>query len=237
MTNLIRVFVLLLGVLVYSQDTLSVKDGAYGYDQDFKLDINLKTQSDIKALQFDLNFDANNFTYASTFTLNTERLGSESDHAITVRSVSDSKIRVLIYSPSNKIFDKTDGKLVDFDFKNSLNHGDYSFTVTNVVASLLDNSSATVALVNGTVRTQAPAFWKQYSSVDFGSVYKGQTVSSTLNLQNSGNSDLTITLVKDELSNFTMKDSSGNDVVWPLVLTSKEQSDSGNGVWSYQLVF
>ena len=68
MGNLIRVFVLLLGVLVYSQNTLSVKDGAHGYDQDFKLDINLKTESDIKALQFDLNFDTNNFTYASTFT-------------------------------------------------------------------------------------------------------------------------------------------------------------------------
>jgi hypothetical protein len=237
MSNLIRVFVLLFGVLVYSQDTLSVKDGAYGYDQDFKLDINLKTQSDIKALQFDLNFDNNNFTYASTYTLNTERLGSESDHVITVRSVSDSKIRVLIYSNSNKILDKTDGKLVDFDFKNSLNHGDYSFTVTNVVASLIDNSSASVALVNGTIRTQAPQFWKQYSNVDFGSVYKGQTVSSTLNLQNGGNSDLTITLVKDELSNFTLKDSSGNDIVWPLVLTSQEQSDSGNGSWTYQLVF
>ena len=138
MSNLIRVFVLLLGVLVYSQDTLSVKDGAYGYDQDFKLEINLKTQSDIKALQFDLNFDQNNFTYASTYTLNSDRLGSESDHTITVKAVSDSKIRVLIYSPSNKPFDKADGKLVDFDFKNSLNFGDYSFTVTNVVFDYLD---------------------------------------------------------------------------------------------------
>ena len=108
MSNLIRVFVLLIGVLVYSQDTLSVKDGAFGYDQDFKLDINLKTQSDIKALQFDLNFDSNNFTYSSTYNLNSDRLGSESDHTITVKSVSDSKIRVLIYSPSNKPFDKGD---------------------------------------------------------------------------------------------------------------------------------
>jgi hypothetical protein len=54
MSSLIRVFVLLFGVLIYSQDTLSVKDGEYGYDQDFKLDVNLKTESDIKALQFDL---------------------------------------------------------------------------------------------------------------------------------------------------------------------------------------
>ena len=237
MSNLIRVFVLLFGVLIYSQDTLSVKDGAYGYDQEFKLDVNLKTESDIKALQFDLNFDENNFTYASTYSLYKDRLGTDSDHTITVKKVSDSKIRVLIYSPSNKPFDKGDGKLVDFDFKNSINYGDYSFSVTNVVASLVDNSSANLILVNGTIRTKAPGFWKQYSQVNFGSIYKGSTDSRTLDLQNTGNSDLTITLVKNELSKFTLKDSSGNDVEWPIVLTSKEDSDNGIGNWSYQLVF
>ncbi|MDA8587637.1 cadherin domain-containing protein, partial [Flavobacteriaceae bacterium] len=237
MGNLIRVFVLLFGVLIYSQDTLSVKDGAYGYDQEFKLDVNLKTESNIKALQFDLNFDENNFTYASTYSLYKERLGSDSDHTITVKKVSDSKIRVLIYSPSNKPFDNGDGKLVDFDFKNSLNFGDYSFRITNVVASLVDNSSANLILVNGTIRTKAPGFWKQYSEVNFGSIYKGSTESRTLDLQNSGNSDLTITLLKNELSKFTLKDSSGNDVEWPIVLTSKEDSDNGIGNWSYSLVF
>jgi len=237
MSNFIRVFLLLFGVLIYSQDTLSVKDGAYGYDQEFKLDVNLKTESDIKALQFDLNFDENNFTYASTYSLYKDRLGTDSDHTITVKKVSDSKIRVLIYSPSNKPFDKGDGKLVDFDFKNSINYGDYSFSVTNVVASLVDNSSANLILVNGTIRTKAPGFWKQYSELNFGSIYKGSTDSRTLDLQNTGNSDLTITLVKNELSKFTLKDSSGNDVEWPIVLTSKEDSDNGKGNWSYQLVF
>ena len=237
MSNFIRVFLLLFGVLIYSQDTLSVKDGAYGYDQEFKLDVNLKTESDIKALQFDLNFDENNFTYASTYSLYKDRLSTDSDHTITVKKVSDSKIRVLIYSPSNKPFDKGDGKLVDFDFKNSINYGDYSFSVTNVVASLVDNSSANLILVNGTIRTKAPGFWKQYSELNFGSIYKGSTDSRTLDLQNTGNSDLTITLVKNELSKFTLKDSSGNDVEWPIVLTSKEDSDNGNGNWTFQLVF
>ena len=92
-------------------------------------------------------------------------------------------------------------------------------------------------LVNGTIRTKAPGFWKQYSELNFGSIYKGSTDSRTLDLQNTGNSDLTITLVKNELSKFTLKDSSGNDVEWPIVLTSKEDSDNGKGNWSYQLVF
>ena len=101
----------------------------------------------------------------------------------------------------------------------------------------MDNSSASLTLVNGTIRTKAPGFWKQYSEVDFGSIYKGSTESRTLNLQNTGNSDLTITLVKNELSKFTIKDSSGNDIQWPIVLTSKEDSDNGNGNWTFQLVF
>ena len=219
MSSLIRLFVLLFGVLVYSQDTLSVKDGAYGYDKDFKLDINLKTESDIKALQFDLNFDNNNFTYASTYTLNKERLGSESDHVITVKSVSDSKIRVLIYSPSNKIFDKTDGKLVDFDFKNSLNFGDYSFTVTNVVASLLDNSSANLIIENGTITTIAPRYYQSGGPLfHMGSIYIGQKTDRKLTLRNDGNSDLTIDLHKNELVKFTM-----TEVDWPKVLAPSEE--------------
>jgi len=219
MSSLIRLFVLLFGVLVYSQDTLSVKDGAYGYDKDFKLDINLKTESDIKALQFDLNFDNNNFTYASTYTLNKERLGSESDHVITVKSVSDSKIRVLIYSPSNKIFDKTDGKLVDFDFNNSINYGDYSFSVTNVVASLLDNSSANLIIENGTITTIAPRYYQSGGPLfHMGSIYIGQKTDRKLTLRNDGNSDLTIDLHKNELVKFTM-----TEVDWPKVLAPSEE--------------
>jgi hypothetical protein len=55
MNNLLKLLVLLFGVSIYGQDTLSVKDGAYGYDKDFSLEINFKSQSDIKAVQFDLS--------------------------------------------------------------------------------------------------------------------------------------------------------------------------------------
>ena len=38
MRNLIKLLILLFGVSIYGQDTLSVKDGAYGYDKDFVID-------------------------------------------------------------------------------------------------------------------------------------------------------------------------------------------------------
>jgi hypothetical protein len=86
MRNLIKLLILLFGVSIYGQDTLSVKDGAYGYDKDFVLDVDLKTATKIRALQFDLNFDGQEFSYLSTFTLNKERLGGDdSDHVITCK--------------------------------------------------------------------------------------------------------------------------------------------------------
>ena len=74
MKRLIQVFILLLGVSLYSQDTLSVKDGAYGYDKDFTLDLHITTATAIKALQFDIKYDGNNFNYLSQYALNKERL-------------------------------------------------------------------------------------------------------------------------------------------------------------------
>jgi hypothetical protein len=63
MRNLIKLLILLFGVSIYGQDTLSVKDGAYGYEKDFVIEIDLKTETKIRALQFDLNWDGQNFTY------------------------------------------------------------------------------------------------------------------------------------------------------------------------------
>ena len=104
MKRLIQVFVLLLGVSLYSQDTLSVKDGAYGFDKDFNLDLHITTATGIKALQFDIKYDGTNFNYKSQYALVKERLGGEdSDHVITVKEVVSGTVRVLIYSPSNKL--------------------------------------------------------------------------------------------------------------------------------------
>ncbi|MDA7716783.1 hypothetical protein N8810_03990, partial [Flavobacteriaceae bacterium] len=233
MRNLIKLLILLFGVSIYGQDTLSVKDGAYGYDKDFVIDVDLKTETKIRALQFDLNWNGPEFNYLSTYSLDKERLGGEdSDHVITVKEVSDSKLRVLIYSPSNMAIPAGEGNLLKLDFHNSLYYGDYSFDLSSVVASKEDNSSLDVKLENGTITTLAPQFWKQHSGHDFGSVYIGQKSSKTIDLQNTGNSDLTITLAENKLSNFTMKYSSGDDIEWPITLTSQAQSDSGNGSWS-----
>jgi hypothetical protein len=157
MRKLAKLLILLFGVSIYSQDTLSVKDGAYGYDKDFEIEIDLKTETKIRALQFDLNWDGQNFTYLSSYTLNKERLGGDdSDHVLSVKKVNDSKLRFLIYSPSNLAIPTSAGNLLKIDFKNSLNFGEYGFDLSSVVASKEDNSSLDIKLENGKITTLAP---------------------------------------------------------------------------------
>tara|TARA_B100000768_G_scaffold13260_1_gene12673 strand:- start:22 stop:408 length:387 start_codon:yes stop_codon:yes gene_type:complete len=120
MKRIFQALILLIGVSLYSQNSLSVKDGAHGYDEDFVLEIDLETGDDIKALQFDLKFDQDNFNYLSNFTLNKERLGGDdSDHVIVVRKLKSGNLRMLIYSPSNKAVPTGNGKLLSLDFHNS----------------------------------------------------------------------------------------------------------------------
>ena len=206
MRNLIKLLILLFGVSIYGQDTLSVKDGAYGYDKDFILDVDLKTATKIRALQFDVNFDGQEFSYLSSFTLNKERLGGDdSDHVITVKEVNSSKVRVLIYSPSNKAIPTGEGNILKLDFHNSLNYGDYSFDLTSVVASKEDNSSLDIKLENGKITTLAPRFYKSDGPLfDMGSIYIGSKNDITLTFRNDGNSDLTISQESNDLVNFTM---------------------------------
>ena len=123
MKKLVKLLLLFIGVAVYGQNSLSIVDGEYGLDTDFSLDVNLETDTAIKALQLDIKFDEQNFDYKSSYNLNKDRLGgSESDHVMTIKKISTSdsqtdKLRILIYSPTNKIIPTGDGKLFSADFK------------------------------------------------------------------------------------------------------------------------
>ena len=112
-----------------------------------------------------------------------------------------------------------EGNLLKLDFHNSLNYGDYSFDLSSVVASKEDNSSLDVKLENGKITTLAPRFFKSDGPLfDFGSIYIGSKNDRNITFRNDGNSDLTITLESNELTNFTI-----TDVEWPKVLTSNEE--------------
>ena len=237
MKRIIQVFILLLGVTLYSQDTLSVKDGAYGYDKDFNLDLHLTTASDIKALQFDVKFDGNNFEYKSSYNLNKARLGGDdSDHVITVREVGTNsnnkteKLRILIYSPSNKNIPTGSGKLLDFAFANNKNYGNYNFELLSVVASKPDNTNLSLKLNNGTITTLASHIYYNLGTVDLGSVYKDEVKEFEWTISNEGTDTLSVTLDKSELNKFTLTEWSDKStpISWPLTILPVGEGNNNN---------
>ena len=178
----------------------------------------------------DIKFDEQNFDYKSSYNLNKDRLGgSESDHVMTIKKISTSdsqtdKLRILIYSPTNKIIPTGDGKLFSADFKTRKNNwGNHTFELMSVIASKEDNTNLTLDLVNGTINILAAFFNYNGNSqtgepdvTDFTKIYKDENFSQTWqNLKNSGNDKLIISLNKSELTNFTLtKD--GNPISWPI---------------------
>jgi len=300
MKRIIQVLILLIGVSQYSQDTLSVKDGAYGYDKDFKLDLHLTTSpltkdsgttdgvttdklvdstqdftssvsvgdtvnnttdgttatitaidsnttlslsSDImisgeaysiisnktiKGLQFDLKYDGSNFTYQSSYSLNKARLGgNSSDHVVTVREVKSGNLRILIYSPSNKLIPTGNGQLLTFDFKNSKNYGNYFFELASVSAAKEDNTNLNLYLEKGTITTLASNFGWNTNITEFGSVYKDGTKNIKWSLINQGTAELNISLSKNELTKFSLTDwdTKSNVITWPQKINPGSQLD------------
>ena len=229
MKKLLKLFLLFVGVTVYSQNSLSITDGGYGYEQDFSLEINLKTDTPIKALQLDIQFDQNNFEYKSSYNLFKDRLGgSESDHVMTIKKITTSddqtdKLRILIYSPTNKIIPTGDAKLFSADFKTKKNYGSFYFEMMSVVASKQDNTNLSLDLESGNISVLAAHF--DYNGnpqtgepdiADYTKIYKDENFSQNWGqLKNKGNDKLIISLNKSELTNFTLtKD--GNPISWPV---------------------
>ena len=233
MKRLIQFTILLVGVLLYSQDTLSVKDGAYGYDKDFTLELNLTTASEIKALQFDIKYDGSHFNYIKNPLINKTRLGGDdSDHILTVKEVSSGTIRVLIYSITNKAIPVGTGKLLSLDFHNDEVPKDYSFTVQSIIASKADNTNLTVVAENGTITTLGSLFskdddtlYKAKSSINFGSIYVGQSKDLKWSLLNSGTDTLKVSIEKNELTKFDLTDweTKTNAITWPVELLRGEK--------------
>ena len=218
MKRLIQVFVLLLGVSLYSQDTLSVKDGAYGFGKDFNLDLHITTATGIKALQFDIKYDGINFNYLSQYALVKERLGGEdSDHVITVKKVVSGTVRVLIYSPSNKLIPTGSGKLLSVDFKSGKNYGYFDFELASVVASKEDNTNLNLKLEKGVITVLAPSFGYSSKAIAFGSIYKAELADKDFALKNVGTDTLTVSLEKDELTKFVLTDfdTKTDAITWP----------------------
>ena len=98
-----KILIFFLGIIIplisEGENTLSITNTTVESNKAFDLDINLKNTDNISALQFDVNLDLTQFSLADGSSL----LGSRiDDHQVSVSKVSNTKIRVILFSSTNK---------------------------------------------------------------------------------------------------------------------------------------
>ena len=124
-------FIFLVSSHMYTQNTLSGNDFIVNEKTSFEYAISLNNDSNISALQFDIEINQEAFTYGSNHTL-TNRA---SDLSISTSNPSTNVMRVVMYSSSNNVIEVGSGEIAKLDITSKTLPGDYSFSISNVDAA------------------------------------------------------------------------------------------------------
>jgi hypothetical protein len=103
---------------------------------EFELAVSLDNTNEIAAVQFDMSYDGTEFELLSEHSL-TNRA---SNHSFGINSLSENKLRIIIYSSRNSNIIGNSGVLFGLKLKSKNNPGDFQFTLSNVVFIVVWNS-------------------------------------------------------------------------------------------------
>ena len=198
-----KILIFFLGIVIpfisEAENTLSITNTTVESNKGFDLDINLKNTDNISALQFDVNLDLTQFSLADGSSLVESRTD---DHQLSVSQVSNTKIRVLLFSSTNKNLVTGDGKLVSLSLKSKNEPTSYSISFSDIIGSNADGETIEVGSSSGSITLKAPKMVIYSSSINFDRVPLGDTKQMSFSINNQGNDDLVITGLKNAISPF-----------------------------------
>ena len=93
--------------------------------------LNINSDGNIQAFQFDLNYDSNNFTYTG-FEIFEDNL---SNHTIAVSEIGGNSLRVIVYSVSNDFIEVGDFSFIKLHFSIGDYLGQYNFLFQNITSN------------------------------------------------------------------------------------------------------
>jgi hypothetical protein len=192
-TFLFSVFLLGFSNIILSQNVLSIETKEATAATEFELAISLENTDEIAAIQFDINYNANEFELLTGHSLTSR--GAE--HSLAINSISEGVVRVVIYSFANPNIIGSSGGLVLLKLKSKNNPGDYPFTLSNVVFSSSSGGTIPSTVQNGEITILGPKMQISINEVNFGSVLLGSNPSNYITIQNLGNIPLIITGINE----------------------------------------
>jgi hypothetical protein len=190
----LKIFICVVNLIVFSntilsQNLLSIGSKLVNVSTEFELAISLENTNEIAAVQFDMTYDSNAFELLTGHGL-TNRA---SNHSFGINSISENKIRIIIYSTSNSNISGNSGVLFGLKLKSKSNPGDFPFTLSNLVFSSKSGTPVTSSTQNGTVKVLGSKMQILTNEVNFGKVLLNSNPVNYVTIQNTGNIALEIT--------------------------------------------
>lgn len=159
--------------------------GRSGYT--VRINYSINNMEPFNGIQFDL-------VMPPVLTLITDslRLTSRSkDHKISAAQISSNKIRVVVYSPTNKPFNGNDGDLISLGFLLDGTGGDYPTKLENVIISDSTGVNVISAVYNSYVNIASPNI-VTVSQLNFGESSINNFIQKNFSVENNGNDTLLI---------------------------------------------
>jgi len=203
--KLFRIIILLFSsiYLAHGQESFGFLSKEVDLGGAFTLDLVLNTQQDVKAIQFDVNWEPSAFTYSNTITL-ADRI--KDTHVVVINPISgqNNKYRVLIYSSSNTPIPKGDGLIASFGAVTKSVYGSFGVNITDAIFSGVDSANiSNISLIQGNIQVLSPDFGQFPPIFSFGGVYKQTTATQVFTFSNIGNKELTVSLENTDLDKFS----------------------------------
>ena len=111
---------------------------------------------------------------------------------MSVSTVDENTIRVLVYSTSNEVISAGNGTVLSLTFSSENEPNTYNLSISNIVLSDQNGESVSVDSTNGSVTLLGPRYDLTTSAVDFGEIPVDSSPSRSVTISNSGNEDLVI---------------------------------------------
>ena len=183
--NIIFVFV---SSFVFAQNSFNVNTQSVGVNSSFFVEIALDNTSEVTAFQFDISHNDSAYELSNTSAL----ISRAENHTLSVSTIDDNTIRVLVYSAANEVISIGNGAILNLSFNSKNEPGTYNLNLSDIVLSDANGASLGVSSTSGSVTILGPRYNLVTSSVDFGEIPMESSPTQSVSVSNTGNQDLII---------------------------------------------
>ena len=173
---------------VFAQNSFNVNTQSIGVNSSFFVEISLDNTSEVTAFQFDISHNESAYELSNTSALTSRA----ENHTLSVSTIDDNTIRVLVYSAANEVISVGDGAILNLSFNSKNEPGTYNINLSDIVLSDANGASLGVSSNSGSVTILGPRYNLVTSSVNFGEIPMESSPTQSVSVSNTGNQDLII---------------------------------------------